>query len=109
MALKRTALADARGATQKKVVTCAAAASLMLTLLRDVPLLLVPGCALALGLGVHAILRYRRLRVELGLEKEYDELAENSENGAKTFIVLFAVLGGFMVFLAAFVTIFGKR
>lgn len=62
-----------------------------------------------IGLCVRWIGRYRRLKAELGLQNDYDELDENATTGAKTLLIMFGMFGGMFVFLALFVWAFGKR
>ena len=100
---KRETLAEAQRATRAKLIPLCLATLAMTRLLRDEPWLVVVAALITVGLSIKWITDYRRLRVELGLDGEYDELDENTTNGVKTMGVLFGVFGGFFVVVALLV------
>jgi hypothetical protein len=99
---RRNTLAQARRATQGRVVSLGLGAMLMSRLFRD-PWFMGACFVVMIGLSVRWIGRYRRLKAELGLQNDYDELDENATTGAKTLLIMFGIFGGMFVFLALFV------
>ncbi|MEA2752923.1 MAG: hypothetical protein QOI41_7066 [Myxococcales bacterium] len=105
----RNTLAQARRAIQAKMVPLGAAVVLMARLFREDVWLVVASTLVVIGLSIRWVVQYRRLKMELGLQNEYDELDENATMGAKTLLILFGVFGGMFLFLALLISILGKR
>jgi hypothetical protein len=111
---KRNVLAEARKATQGKLATLAGAGMLMGTFFRtsisrETPWLPLACLAIGVALAIRWIGRYRRLRAELGLQNEYDELDENTTMLSNTLLVLFGVFGGMFILIAVLVFVLGKH
>jgi hypothetical protein len=106
---KRNTLAEARRATQAKMAPLIVVTLAICRLCRDTPWLIVASGVLLVGLSTRWLRQYRRLRVELGLQHEYDEVDENATAGTKVLLIMFGVFAGMFVFLGVFIWAFGKR
>lgn len=105
----REILAEARRRIQTRAAPLAMGGMLVVRLFQDQPWVVVAYAVLLGGLSIRWIVDYRRLKAELGLAGEYDELDENAGWGAKTFLVLFCGFAVFFVLLFWFMSVVGKH
>ena len=91
---KRLVLAKARHATRVNMLPAAGGLLLARVLARAYPLVAV-ACILATAfVVVRSVVRYRRLKAELGLGAEYDELDENASWTGKMLLGILALIVG---------------
>lgn len=95
VARNRETLAEARRRVQAKAAPLALGGLFVVRFFRDEPWFAVAYIVILGILSTRWIMGYRRLKAELGLAGEYDELDENAGWGAKTLLIVF---GGFAVF-----------
>ncbi len=106
---KRARLADARRSTQGKMVALAGAGLAARALAPAQPWIAGGVVGVSAVLAVWWIAGYRRLKAELALTDEYDELDENAAWGGKTIAILFGVFGSLFAFLFLVMWLTAKR
>jgi hypothetical protein len=109
LARNRETLAEARRRIQMRGAPLAIIALFVVRFYRDQPWVLAAYVVPFLVLSIRWIVGYRRLKAELGLSGEYDELDENAGWGTKFFVILFGGFAAFFVLLFLFISVVGKH